>query len=116
MFPLPSLKAHHRTWEQSLPVLQEWYCSDHCASADWRTHKQDCKYKGKTSPGFGSVMASEESQTGENPILAALPTKASNPAPRREFRTDGTVKIINGYKPDPNMFRGANPDIAGFPN
>lgn len=87
--------------------MQEWYCSEHCASADWRTHKQDCKHKGKTAPAFGPMAASKEGQEGEIPATAAAPPKAPLPAPRREFRTDGTVKIINGYKPDPNMFRGA---------
>ena len=88
--------------------LQEWYCSEHCATMDWRTHRQDCKQKGKTPPPFGpDSAAGEEVTSAEKP---AQPTAASKPppllAPRREFRTDGTVKIINGYKPDPQMYKG----------
>lgn len=91
-------------------MLQEWYCSEHCATIDWRTHRQDCKHKGKTPPPFGPTPgAGEETPAGDTPAQPVAASKAQPLPPRREFRTDGTVKIINGYKPDPEMFRGRLP-------
>lgn len=102
------LQASVTTLASRLKTLlpQEWYCSDICANADWKIHRPDCKHKGKTAPPFGvGSLPLKEADSQETP--ASVKGEKKNPLPpRREFREDGTVKIINAYKPDPQIYKG----------
>lgn len=102
----------------SNPLVQDYYCSEACAHNDWKVHRQDCKHKGKIPPPFGSPRSEasesilDSTATGSSHSQAL--GKAGGIVPKRKFRDDGTVKIYNAHKPDPEMYRGEPPPSRRF--
>lgn len=88
--------------------MQVWYCSEECQADDWRMHKPDCKHKARAAPALVDATTEGSGNGSDTPASSISSRPNMLPAPRRKFMDDGTVKIINGYKPAPEELRGVS--------
>ena len=80
---------------------QVQYCSLACQAKDWKIHKSKCGSKGtgpkgRLPPPLGDRVAADEDVV-EDTTKIELPRLKS--LPRRKFKRDGRVVIVNAYKP-----------------